>query len=96
MLFWSELVEGGVARRQQVFLNAGIIARRKDGSKQGSIPIHTHAPNYFSPQGRSLNICVSKNHSAFGGLRNLRIGFHPLFTLSSLASSSISTSLVTS
>jgi hypothetical protein len=40
MLFWSELVEGGVALRQQVFLNAGIIARRKDGSKQGSIPIH--------------------------------------------------------
>ncbi len=43
MLFWSELVEGGAALRQQVFLNAGIIARRKGGSKQGSIPIHTHA-----------------------------------------------------
>ena len=40
MLFWSELIEGGAALRQQVFLNAGIIARRKDGSKQGSIPIH--------------------------------------------------------
>ncbi len=40
MLFWSELIEGGAALRQQVFLNAGIIARGKDGSKQGSIPIH--------------------------------------------------------
>jgi len=49
MLFWSELVEGGAALRQQVFLNAGIIARRKDGSKQGSVPIHTHAPKVSLP-----------------------------------------------
>ena len=47
MLFWSELVEGGAALRQQVFLNAGIIARRKDGSKQGSVPIHIHSPKEF-------------------------------------------------
>ncbi len=40
MLFWSELVEGGAALRQQVFLNAVIIARSKDGSKQGFIPMH--------------------------------------------------------
>lgn len=39
MLFWSELVEGGAVLRQQVFLNAGIIACREHGSKQGSIPI---------------------------------------------------------
>ena len=44
MLFWSELVEGGAALGQQIFLNAGIIARRKDGSKQGSVPIHIHSP----------------------------------------------------
>jgi hypothetical protein len=49
MLFWSELVEGGAALRQQVFLNAGIIARRKNGSKQGSIPIHPHAPKVSLP-----------------------------------------------
>ena len=48
MLLWSELVEGGAALRQQVFLNAGIIARRKDGSKQGSIPIRAIA---FSRRG---------------------------------------------
>jgi hypothetical protein len=47
MLFWSELVEGGAALRQQVFLNAGIIARRKDGSKQGSVPIHIQSPKYL-------------------------------------------------
>lgn len=40
MLFLSELIEGGAVLRQQIFLNAGIIARRKDGSKQGSVPIH--------------------------------------------------------
>lgn len=40
MLFWSELIERGAFLRQQVFLNAGIIARRKSGSKQSSIPIH--------------------------------------------------------
>ncbi len=39
MLFWSELIEGGAVLRQQVFLNAGIIACREHGSKQGSIPI---------------------------------------------------------
>lgn len=66
MLFWSELVEGGAALRQQVFLNAGIIARRKDGSKQGSIPIHTHAPNYFSPQ-VDLSISVSRKITALLG-----------------------------
>jgi len=47
MLFWSELVEGGAALRQQVFLNADIIARRKDGSKQGSIPIHNPRSKSF-------------------------------------------------
>ncbi len=40
MLFWSELVEGGAVLRQQVFLNAGIIARRNEGCKKRSIPIH--------------------------------------------------------
>ncbi len=40
MLFLSELIEGGAVLRQQIFLNAGIIARRKDGSKQGSVLIH--------------------------------------------------------
>jgi hypothetical protein len=49
MLFWSELVEGGAALRQQVFLNAGIIARRKDGSKQGSIPIHPTLQKFPCP-----------------------------------------------
>lgn len=53
MLFWSELVEGGVALRQQVFLNAGIIARRKDGSKQGSSPIHI-------PRSKSLLALTNK------------------------------------
>jgi len=69
MLFWSELVEGGAALRQQVFLNAGIIARRKYGSKQGSIPIHTHGPKVTLPSPtrksgsfRNHRICASVDY----------------------------------
>ena len=61
MLFWSELVEGGAALRQQVFLNAGIIARRKSGSKQGSIPIHTHAPKVSLPSPKRPKTDRSEN-----------------------------------
>ena len=90
MLFWSELVEGGAVLRQQVFLNAGIIACREHGSKQGSIPIPIPNPATLLSFLRNIGVLIyvgaptcSDNFEMMSNVSCVKLHMNPAFVISS-------------